>query len=64
MYSAMQFQQYLHQNAVGIVQVDVARVGGITPWLNVAHMAESFYVKVCPHFLTRALSIPFNLGTK
>jgi len=51
MYSAMQFQQYLHQNAVGIVQVDVARVGGITPWLKVAHMAESFNVKVCPHFL-------------
>jgi L-alanine-DL-glutamate epimerase-like enolase superfamily enzyme len=51
MYSATQFQQYLHQNAVGIVQVDVARVGGITPWLKVAHMAESFNVKVCPHFL-------------
>jgi L-alanine-DL-glutamate epimerase-like enolase superfamily enzyme len=50
-YSAMQFQQYLHQNAVGIIQVDVARVGGITPWLKVAHMAESFNVKVCPHFL-------------
>jgi L-alanine-DL-glutamate epimerase-like enolase superfamily enzyme len=29
----------------------VARVGGITPWLKVAHMAESFNVKVCPHFL-------------
>ena len=51
MYSAMQFQQYLHQDAVGIVQVDVARVGGITPWLKVAHMAEAFNVKVCPHFL-------------
>jgi L-alanine-DL-glutamate epimerase-like enolase superfamily enzyme len=51
MYSAMQFQQYLHQEAVGIVQVDVARVGGITPWLKVAHMAEAFNVKVCPHFL-------------
>lgn len=51
MYSAMQFQQYLHQEAVGIIQVDVARVGGITPWLKVAHMAESFNVKVCPHFL-------------
>lgn len=51
MYSVMQFQQYLHQRAVGIIQVDVARVGGITPWLKVAHLAESFNVKVCPHFL-------------
>ncbi|MEI6868153.1 MAG: mandelate racemase/muconate lactonizing enzyme family protein [Actinomycetes bacterium] len=51
LYSVQQFQQYLHQSAVGIVQVDVARVGGITPWLKVAHMAEAFNVKVCPHFL-------------
>ncbi len=51
MYSLMQFQQYLHQNAAGIIQVDVARIGGITPWLKVAHLAESFNVKVCPHFL-------------
>ena len=51
LYSAMQFQQYLHQGAAGIIQVDVARVGGITPWLKVAHMAEAYNVKVCPHFL-------------
>jgi L-alanine-DL-glutamate epimerase-like enolase superfamily enzyme len=51
MYSVGQFQQYLHSEAAGIIQVDVARVGGITPWLKVAHLAESFNVKVCPHFL-------------
>jgi L-alanine-DL-glutamate epimerase-like enolase superfamily enzyme len=33
------------------VQVDVGRIGGITPWLKVAHMAEAFNVPVCPHFL-------------
>jgi L-alanine-DL-glutamate epimerase-like enolase superfamily enzyme len=26
-------------------------VGGITPWLKVAHLAETFNVQVCPHFL-------------
>jgi L-alanine-DL-glutamate epimerase-like enolase superfamily enzyme len=31
--------------------VDVARVGGITPWLKVAHMAEALNIAVCPHFL-------------
>lgn len=51
MYSVGQFQQYLQNQAAGIIQVDVARVGGITPWLKVAHLAESFNVKVCPHFL-------------
>ncbi len=29
----------------------MARIGGITPWLKVAHMAEAFDIPVCPHFL-------------
>jgi L-alanine-DL-glutamate epimerase-like enolase superfamily enzyme len=51
MYSVGQFRDYLERGAAGIVQVDVARIGGITPWLKVAHLAESFNVDVCPHFL-------------
>jgi L-alanine-DL-glutamate epimerase-like enolase superfamily enzyme len=51
MYSAGQFQEYLSRRAAGIVQVDVARIGGITPWLKVAHAAETANVLVCPHFL-------------
>ncbi|MFE6740193.1 mandelate racemase/muconate lactonizing enzyme family protein [Streptomyces tubercidicus] len=51
MYSPMQFRNYLEKGAASIVQVDVARVGGITPWLKVAHTAESHNVMVCPHFL-------------
>ena len=51
LYSLAQFRDYLVREAVGIVQVDVARIGGITPWLKVAHLAESFNVMVCPHFL-------------
>ena len=37
--------------ACSIIQVDVARIGGISPWLKVAHLAEAFNVTVCPHFL-------------
>ncbi|MCU1578143.1 MAG: mandelate racemase [Rhodoglobus sp.] len=51
MYSIAQFREYLERGAASIVQVDVARVGGITPWLKVAHLAEAFNVAVCPHFL-------------
>ena len=51
MYSMGQFAEYLARGAAGIVQVDVARVGGITPWLKVAHAAETHNVQVCPHFL-------------
>ena len=45
------FREYLAAGACGIVQVDVARIGGITPWLKTAHLAEAFNVKVAPHFL-------------
>ena len=50
-YSLSQFKDYLEQGACSIVQVDVARIGGITPWLKVAHLAEAFNIPVCPHFL-------------
>jgi L-alanine-DL-glutamate epimerase-like enolase superfamily enzyme len=51
LYSLGQFREYLHRRAAGVVQVDVARIGGITPWLKVAHLAEAYNVVVCPHFL-------------
>ncbi|MFO1175023.1 MAG: mandelate racemase/muconate lactonizing enzyme family protein [Paracoccaceae bacterium] len=51
LYSPGQFADYLRAGACSIVQVDVGRVGGITPWLKVAHMAEAMNIAVCPHFL-------------
>ncbi len=50
-YSPLHFREYLQQGACSIVQVDVARIGGITPWLKAAHLAECFNVPVCPLFL-------------
>lgn len=41
LYSLSQFKDYLTAGACSVVQVDVARIGGITPWLKVAHMAEA-----------------------
>jgi L-alanine-DL-glutamate epimerase-like enolase superfamily enzyme len=51
LYSLMHFREYLERHACSIVQVDVGRIGGITPWLKVAHLAEAFNIAVCPHFL-------------
>jgi L-alanine-DL-glutamate epimerase-like enolase superfamily enzyme len=51
LYSLQHFREYLQHGACSIVQVDVARIGGITPWLKTAHLAEAFNVAVCPHFL-------------
>lgn len=50
-YSLRQFKDYLHSGGCSIVQADVARVGGITPWLKIAALAEAYDVPVCPHFL-------------
>ena len=44
--------------ACSIVRVDVARVGGITPGLTVAHRAEAMNIVVCPHFL---MDLPVSL---
>jgi L-alanine-DL-glutamate epimerase-like enolase superfamily enzyme len=50
-YSVSHFREYLQRDACSIVQADVARIGGITPWLKTAHLAEAFNIDVCPHFL-------------
>ena len=51
LYHPSHFREYLQRGACSIVQADVARIGGITPWLKVAHLAETFNVPICPHFL-------------
>jgi len=50
-YHPSHFREYLASGACSIVQADVARIGGITPWLKVAHMAEGFNIPIAPHFL-------------
>ena len=50
-YHPSHFREYLQRGACSIVQADVARVGGITPWWKIAHLAETFNVPICPHFL-------------
>ena len=51
LYHPSHFREYLQRGGCSIVQADVARIGGITPWLKVAHLAETFNMPVCPHFL-------------
>ena len=51
LYHPSHFREYLQRGGCSIVQADVARIGGITPWLKVAHLAETFNMPICPHFL-------------
>lgn len=48
-YTTHAFRDYIENSAVDVVQVDVCRVGGITPWLEVAAMANTANLRVCPH---------------
>lgn len=48
-YTTHAFRDYLEHTAVDLIQVDVCRIGGITPWLEVAAMANTHNIRVCPH---------------
>jgi L-alanine-DL-glutamate epimerase-like enolase superfamily enzyme len=48
-YTKYAFRDYIQKGGVEIVQVDVARVGGITEFLAVAALAECCNLAVSPH---------------
>jgi L-alanine-DL-glutamate epimerase-like enolase superfamily enzyme len=50
-YTQFQFNQYLMRGACDFIQADVVRVGGITPWLAIAELAQTWSVPMAPHFL-------------
>jgi len=45
------FRHMIEHHSVDIVMIDVARVGGITPWMKVAAMAEAFNLPVVSHIM-------------
>jgi L-alanine-DL-glutamate epimerase-like enolase superfamily enzyme len=46
-----EFQAYLGQGALAVVQPDVTRLGGLTGWLKVAALAEQYHRPLSPHLL-------------
>jgi L-alanine-DL-glutamate epimerase-like enolase superfamily enzyme len=48
-YTRFGFRDLIAANAVDIIQPDVTRVGGITEWMKIAHLASAFGLKVAPH---------------
>ena len=41
----------IEARSVDIVMIDLVRVGGVTPWLKVAGMAEAFNLPVVSHLV-------------
>jgi L-alanine-DL-glutamate epimerase-like enolase superfamily enzyme len=52
LYTRHQFADYLRAGAVDFVQADVARVGGITEWMKIAHLSSAFHRPMAPHYLS------------
>lgn len=51
LYNIFQFRDYLVAGGMDIVQADIVRVGGITPWLEIAALAQAFNRPMAPHFM-------------
>lgn len=49
LYTKHQFAEYLRSEAVDIIQADVVRVGGITEWIKIAHLAHAWGIPMAPH---------------
>jgi L-alanine-DL-glutamate epimerase-like enolase superfamily enzyme len=64
LYNETQFSQVVDRNAADVLQPDVCRVGGITPWLAVANAAQTHGIPVSPHYvepLHAHLALPFDV---
>ena len=48
-YTKYGFRELIEAGGVDIVQPDVGRVGGVTEWMKIAHLAHSFNLPVAPH---------------
>ncbi len=51
LYTKHQFAEYLRGGAIDIVQADVCRVGGISEWIKIAHLAHAWDLQMAPHFV-------------
>ena len=50
-YTLQQFNQHLASDAVDFIQADIGRVGGITPYLDIAALGRAYVAPMAPHFI-------------
>jgi L-alanine-DL-glutamate epimerase-like enolase superfamily enzyme len=50
-YTVAQFKEFITRRTIEYVQADVARVGGITPYMRVAELAAAHQLPMAPHFI-------------
>lgn len=50
-YTLQQFQHYMAAGGIDFVQADLVRVGGITPYMEIAALARAHNLPMAPHFM-------------
>jgi len=50
-YNVSQFNEYFMSGGIDFVQADIGRVGGITGYLNIAAVANTYNLPMTPHFV-------------
>jgi len=50
LYTVADFRRFLQADAVDVIQADIARVGGFSPWLKIANLAAAWNRPVAPHY--------------
>lgn len=48
-YTRYGFKELIAQGGADIVQPDIGRVGGVSEWMKVAHLAQAFNLPIAPH---------------
>ena len=56
-----EFLDLFQRACIQYVQADVCRVGGITPWLKIAALADSYHLPMAPH-LVEEISVHLACG--
>jgi len=51
LYTARDFARLFEQRACAVALIDLGRIGGITPWRQVAALAHAYGIRVCGHVL-------------
>ena len=48
-YTKYGFRDLVQRGGADIVQPDIARVGGVTEWMKIAHLCQAFNLPIAPH---------------
>ena len=55
-YGIVPFRHMVERHSIDIVMADLLRVGGLTGWMKIAHMAEAYNLPIVSHLATEVMA--------